>query len=138
MRLSFANRVSIADLALAYGQGNYDGFVNGLRRVPNRGELIRDLRTAGNPFPDNPNRESAFVLELAPSVGVTIDERALHDADLFDADEAFVTSSTQEIVPIASVDGKGVGAGRPGPITKTLHAEYRRRVAGMCAPEAAR
>jgi VWFA-related protein len=65
LRLSFATRVTIADLAQAYGQGNYEGFVSALRRVPNRGELIRDFRAAGNPWPDNPNRESAFVLELA-------------------------------------------------------------------------
>jgi branched-chain amino acid aminotransferase len=75
----------------------------------------------------------AFVLELAPAVGVTIAETALHDSDLLGADEAFVTSSTQEIVPIASVDGQRIADGRPGPITRRLHAEYRRRVAEMCA-----
>jgi branched-chain amino acid aminotransferase len=74
----------------------------------------------------------AFVLEIAPAAGVKVVERPLHDVDLLEADEAFVTSSTQEIVPIASVDGRPVGRGRPGPITGALHAEYRRRVAELC------
>ncbi len=74
----------------------------------------------------------AFVLDLAPAVGVTIAETALHDSDLLEADEAFLTSSTQEIVPIATVDGRKIADGLPGPITRRLHAEYRRRVAEMC------
>lgn len=73
-----------------------------------------------------------FVLELAPAVGVEARESTLADSDLLGADEAFLTSSTQEIVPIASVDGCPVGNGGPGPVTRTLHAEYRRRVAALC------
>lgn len=72
-----------------------------------------------------------FVLELAPSVGVTIRETALHDADLFGADECFLTSSTQEIIPVVRVDDRTIGDGRPGSVTKRLHAEYRRRVVEM-------
>ena len=60
-----APRVTVGDLAQAYGMGDYDGFITGMRRVANRGDLIREYRAAGNPWPDNPNRESAFVLELA-------------------------------------------------------------------------
>jgi branched-chain amino acid aminotransferase len=73
-----------------------------------------------------------FVLELAPSVGVAAREATLADEDLTGADEAFLTSSTQEIIPVACVDGRALGAGRPGPITQALRAEYRRRVAALC------
>jgi len=70
----------------------------------------------------------AFVLEVAPAAGVTIREGVLQDADLFGAEECFLTSSTQEIIPVVRVDDAIVGNGRPGPITRRLHAEYRRRV----------
>ncbi len=57
-------RTVVSDLAAAYGAGDFTRFVGGLQQVVNRGGLIRDLRESGNPWPDNPNRESAFVLEL--------------------------------------------------------------------------
>jgi VWFA-related protein len=60
-----AFRVAIADLAQAYGAGDFAGFVDGLRRVQNPAELLREFRAGGNPWPDQPNRESAFAIELA-------------------------------------------------------------------------
>ncbi|HSK08277.1 MAG TPA: aminotransferase class IV [Vicinamibacterales bacterium] len=71
----------------------------------------------------------AFVLELAPAVGVTVREGVVVDTDLFGADECFLTSSTQEIVPVVKVNETTIGTGRPGPVTRRLHAEFRRRVA---------
>ena len=44
----------------------------------------------------------------------------LHDADLFGADEAFLTSTTREVVPIVQVDDTTIGSGTPGPITRAL------------------
>jgi branched-chain amino acid aminotransferase len=70
----------------------------------------------------------AFILEISGAIGVTIEEAMLHDPDLLEADEAFLTSSTQEIVPIVRVDEHVLGTGRPGPVTKKLHEEYRRKV----------
>ena len=42
-------------------------------------------------------------------------ERMLKDEDLLGADEAFLTSTTREVVPIVRVDDRDIGAGRPGP-----------------------
>jgi len=72
-----------------------------------------------------------FVLEMAPEAGVTAGEAALRDADLLGADESFLTSSTQEIVPIVQVDDTPIGSGRPGPITRKLQALYRRKIQGL-------
>ena len=80
----------------------------------------------------------AFVLEVAPAAGVTIREGVVNDADLFGADECFLTSSTQEIVPVVRVDDAQIGEGRPGPTTRRLHAEYRRRVAELCESSGSR
>lgn len=62
----------------------------------------------------------AFVFELAAALGVEVRESALHEADLATADEAFITSTTREIVPVVAVDAQTIGAGEPGPITRRL------------------
>ena len=54
-------------------------------------------------------------------------EQVLRDADLLGADEAFLTSTTREIVPIVKVDDSVVGSGRPGAVTRGLLAAYRER-----------
>jgi branched-chain amino acid aminotransferase len=69
----------------------------------------------------------AFVFEIGEACGVTVREQRMSDADLFGADEMFLTSTTREIVPIVTVNDSRVGAGVPGPITHRLLAEFRRR-----------
>jgi branched-chain amino acid aminotransferase len=68
----------------------------------------------------------AFVFELGARRGVSVEEAALKDEDLFAADEAFFTSTTKELMPIVRVDDRIIGSGAPGPVTRTLLAEYRR------------
>src|SRR6478735_8314957 len=58
-----------------------------------------------------------FLFEIAREIGVPMREQVMHDADLLGADEAFLTSTTREVVPIVSVDGHVIGSGRPGPVT---------------------
>jgi branched-chain amino acid aminotransferase len=77
-----------------------------------------------------------LVLELCRDLGLPAEEPALHDADLLGGDEAFLTSSTREIVPIARVDGSAVGGGIPGPVTRRLMTAFRAKVAALC-PEPA-
>ena len=72
-----------------------------------------------------------FVFELGNSTGIAVEETALRDEDLFAADEAFFTSTTKEIMPIVHVDDRVIGSGTPGPITRKLLAEYRRRANEM-------
>jgi branched-subunit amino acid aminotransferase/4-amino-4-deoxychorismate lyase len=40
--------------------------------------------------------------------------------DLLAADEVFITSTLKEVLPVATIDGRAVGAGRPGPVTLRL------------------
>jgi branched-chain amino acid aminotransferase len=68
-----------------------------------------------------------FLFEVAREVGVPMREQPLHDADLFGADEAFLTSTTREVVPIVRVDDRVIGSGKPGPITTQLLAGFRAR-----------
>ena len=50
--------------------------------------------------------------------------------DLYAADEAFLTGTAAEVVPIREVDDRTVGAGRPGPITKQIQQTYFAAVRG--------
>ena len=58
-------------------------------------------------------------------------EVPLRDEDLLGADEAFLTSTTREIVPIVRVDDASIGTGHPGPVTRALLDGYRQRVEAL-------
>jgi len=65
------------------------------------------------------------VLRLAGDLGVPVEETALRPEDLAAADEAFLTSTVREIVPVVCLGDARVGTGRPGPVTRRLHAAFR-------------
>jgi branched-chain amino acid aminotransferase len=77
-----------------------------------------------------------FLLEVAREVGVPMHERVVRDTELLAADEAFLTSTTREIVPIVRVDDRVVGSGRPGPVTLKLLEAFRARTRAL-APQRA-
>jgi len=68
-----------------------------------------------------------LVLELAREEGLDPQEGPLAPAALLSAREAFLTASTLEVMPIASVDGKALAAAA-GPVTRRLLDRYRARV----------
>ena len=68
------------------------------------------------------------VLGLARDLGIEAVAGDVPLADLPRADEAFLTSSVREVLPITSIDGKPVGQGRPGPVAKRLMAAYSQLV----------
>jgi branched-chain amino acid aminotransferase len=70
-----------------------------------------------------------FLFEVAADIGVPMTEAPLHDDDLLGADEAFLTSTTREVVPIVLVDEHRIGTGQPGPVTRALLEAFRRRAA---------
>lgn len=67
-----------------------------------------------------------YLLEIGRRDGVVIEESTLRDDDLFTADEAFLTGTTREIVPIVTVDDRTIGTGRPGAVTQRLLDVFRR------------
>jgi len=69
------------------------------------------------------------VLELARAHELPIDERPLELAELAGCDEAFLTATTREVMPLVEVDRAPVGDGLPGPVTRSLQAAYRDEVA---------
>jgi branched-subunit amino acid aminotransferase/4-amino-4-deoxychorismate lyase len=64
---------------------------------------------------------------------VDVREETLYPKDLETADEMFITSTTRELSPVVNVDGRVVGSGKPGPITKKLLARYQERARELSA-----
>ncbi len=65
------------------------------------------------------------VLELAPTVGVKSEERLFTLYDVWASDEAFITGTAAEIGPVVEVDGRQIGDGKPGPVTKKIMKAFR-------------
>lgn len=68
------------------------------------------------------------VIDLAREAGITVVERDLDLYDAYNADEAFLTSTSLCVCPIASVNGARVGGAVPGPVTRQLTEAYSRFV----------
>jgi len=68
------------------------------------------------------------ILELASQLGINTIEQDIRLDELFRAQEAFLTNSLIEVMPLTEVDGKPIGSGRPGPVTQRLMADYRKLV----------
>jgi branched-chain amino acid aminotransferase len=68
-----------------------------------------------------------FLFEVGAETGIPVREQVMRDGDLLGADEAFLTSTTREVVPIVRVDDKTIGSGAPGPVTRTLLDGLRER-----------
>ncbi|MEO8383384.1 MAG: aminotransferase class IV [Acidobacteriota bacterium] len=64
------------------------------------------------------------VIALALRARIRVDERPLREAELFDLDEAFITSTTQGVMPIAQIDGRVIGNNRRGTITESLQVAF--------------
>ena len=68
------------------------------------------------------------VLDAARELGVPITERPFSVAEALDAAEAFLTSTTSFVMPVTLIDGKEIGGGRPGPVTRSLIQRYAEHV----------
>jgi branched-chain amino acid aminotransferase len=64
------------------------------------------------------------VIELAKELGLIVSEPNLTRYDLFNAEECFLTGTGAEIVPVVKIDGRLIGEGKPGPMTRQLIERY--------------
>jgi branched-chain amino acid aminotransferase len=70
------------------------------------------------------------VMQLGLRARLDVREELLTRHDLFNADEVFLTGTAAEIVPVVKIDGRVIGEGSPGPVTRKLQQAFRRLVAG--------
>ena len=68
-----------------------------------------------------------FIFEIGAEQHIPVREAVLRDDDLLGADEAFLTSTTREIVPIANVGDRRIGSGTPGAVTRALMDAFHRK-----------
>ncbi len=65
------------------------------------------------------------VMKLAASAGYEVEETVLTPFDVFTCDEAFLTGTAAEVIAMVTLDGKPIGNGKPGPITKHVTELFR-------------
>jgi branched-chain amino acid aminotransferase len=66
------------------------------------------------------------VMELAQAMGTEVRETVFTRHDLYNADECFFTGTGAELIPVVEVDGRSIGTGKPGEMTKQLLAAFRK------------
>jgi len=71
-----------------------------------------------------PGITRASVLKLAAEADLTIEERLIPVAEALEAAEAFYTSASAFVMPVVEIDGRAIGEGKPGPLTKRLRELY--------------
>jgi branched-chain amino acid aminotransferase len=64
------------------------------------------------------------VMELARTAHIDCREATLVRHDLYTADECFLTGTAAELIPVVDIDGRKIGSGVPGPVTKRLTADF--------------
>ena len=67
----------------------------------------------------------SVAIELAESLGIKAKEPNLTRYDLYNADEVFITGTAAEVVPVVKIDGRQIGSGKPGKLTKRLIKAYQ-------------
>lgn len=66
----------------------------------------------------------ATLIDCAKRIGLKIEERAFNLSEALAAKEAFITSASNTVMPVVSIDGHAIGTGRPGPATQRLRSEF--------------
>jgi len=67
----------------------------------------------------------AAVIELAQAAGYSVVERVMDRQDVYLADECFLTGTAAELIPVVECDGRPIGEGRPGAITRELRQKFQ-------------
>jgi len=89
--------------------------------IVKNGELITPPLSAGALY----GITRGTVMDLAREAGIKVSEPNLTRYDMFNADECFMTGTGAEIVPVVKIDGRVIGNGKPGKITRMLEDRYR-------------
>jgi branched-chain amino acid aminotransferase len=69
-------------------------------------------------------------MELAREAGITVVERTMDRHDIFTAEECFLTGTAAEVIPVVELDGRPIGSGKPGPVTRLLLERFHELVRG--------
>lgn len=104
------------------------------------GVIGGEVRTYPNSNYVLPGVTRDVVIELAHELRIPVSETPIYRHEIPLLEECFLTGTTSDVMPVVSIDGKGVGAGRPGAITMRLYEALAGRLAAAAdapAPAAA-
>jgi len=77
-----------------------------------------------------PGVTRAVTIELASALKIPLIEEEFTLSELMEADEVFATGTTVEVCPVRTVDGRKIGDGKPGPVTKRLQTAFEKTIPG--------
>lgn len=114
----------------AYEQGAFEAWMIEDGRITegtsSNAYIVKDGKVVTRPLSNSIlagcTRRSLF--RMAKEHGVTIEERLFTPDEAYAADEAFLTSASNFVLPIVEIDGKRIGGGQPGPVVRTLRKIY--------------
>jgi len=92
--------------------------------VVQKGEIITPAASAGA----LKGITRATVFDIAQELGIPMREADLTRYDVWCADECFLTGTGAEVIPVVKLDGRVIGAGKPGPVTARVLGSFRKRV----------
>jgi len=72
----------------------------------------------------------AVIIELCAKLQIPCIEKTIQRHDLYIADECFLTGTGAEVVPVTKIDGRSIGNGTPGPITRRLSEAFHKFARG--------
>lgn len=101
------------------------------------GVIGGEVRTYPNSNLILPGVTRNVVIELARELGVPAAEVPIHRHEITSLEEAFLTGTTTDVMPVVSIDGSQVGTGRPGSITMRLYEALAQRLATAAGSGAA-
>lgn len=124
----------------AYEEGAFEGWMVEDGKVTegtsSNAYIVKDGKVITRPLSNSIlagcTRRSLF--RMAKEEGVVIEERLFTPEEAYAADEAFLTSASNFVLPIVEIDGKRVGGGQPGPVVRKLREIYldeAKRQAGL-------
>ena len=73
-----------------------------------------------------PGITRSVVIDMIKAQGLAFEERSFTVEEAYEAREAFITSASQIVLPVVSIDGRPVGNGAPGLVTSALRRDYHR------------
>jgi D-alanine transaminase len=90
--------------------------------------VTRDGKLVTRPLGNDilPGITRSVVIDVSKAQGLAFEERAFSVEEAYAAREAFITSASQIVMPVISIDGRPVGNGGPGIVSSALRREYHR------------
>ncbi len=127
-----ANDAGVPEAIMLNGEGNVAEctadnifIVRSGYAVPGGGMQVQTPRTSDGIL-EGVTR--GVVIELCASLGITLVEKSLQRHDLYVADECFLTGTAAEAIPVTKIDGRAIGDGKVGPVTKKIIDAFKRKI----------